>query len=187
MPHELQKELFKELNAHYRACDNKSIAVNASYLLVMSFLYVNLNAVVQNISTNTNRHFSDQTITLCLIAVIIIASYLTLFVQVWFRGWKCHYFDVMRGMYEADSSAFGSNVPKWLKEASTRFSWDVVLRSVPALYLLIVFGHLAFILSKTFNLSLGLTVVLLVIFLLLHGLVSWLIITKALDVERYSA
>lgn len=127
----MKKELFKELNAHVRACDNKSIALNAAY--VGGLLFAN--------STRADDRFIGEAAMAIgfhedlqypvLLAALTLAGYVVFFIQLWFRAWKVHYLNVIKRIYDENIAEFGENVPVWMLSNTPIMSWDNVFRMLP--------------------------------------------------------
>jgi hypothetical protein len=127
----MKQEMFKEINAHIRACDSKSLALNAGYIAVLIFL--NSNKAEDNFFKGGLNYLEldSKYYEAILILVVMVIGYVILFMQLWFRGWKRHYLEICHKIWESQKTEFGDQVPVWMKKSTPVMSYDNIFRLVP--------------------------------------------------------
>jgi hypothetical protein len=147
----VKKELFKELNAHIRACDNKSIVLNTAYVASILVLYSDRSTnlflrALYDENLITNRWFN-----IGYLAAIALVGYAVLYVQFWFRGWKVHYMNLLHLIWLENKAELGDNVPMWMKTQSEVFSFDNLIRMLPFIFNFAVMGQISFVYARSFS------------------------------------
>lgn len=144
----MKKELFKELNAHVRACDNKALTLSAAYLGGLVFANSTkaddriLGLAFSNLGFNLADYHS------LVLVTFILTGYMVLFAQLWFRFWKVQYLNILHSMWLEHQTEFGENVPTWMKESTPLMTWDNFFRSIPFFVNLLLVVNLASTLTQ---------------------------------------
>lgn len=128
----LKSELFKELNAHIRDCDHKSISVSAIYATVSIFFFTNEKAFwfsKEYSFMNIDKHLIEIISLFAFIAV----GYIVFGIQMFYRSWKVHYMNLCYEMYQQKKEyPFGGIAPIWMtRTPSNILSFDCIIRSLP--------------------------------------------------------
>lgn len=170
----MKNDLFKELNAHVRACDNKSLVLNTAY--VATLVYVFSDTPTNNVlrAVFDDRTITEQWFNVVFLVGIAALGYAVLYAQYWFRAWKVHYLNLLHEMYIVDTSLFGDHVPVWMKRRTKFASSDNLLRNFPFFVNILVVVQIAHVVGKSWELYFWvLLFVLLALHYLIHRSLLW--------------
>ena len=179
----MKKELFKELNAHIRACDNKALAVNTAYLGLIIFinsLRTTDRLLFDAISNfGIDKSYYPLVLNLCL----LFSGYFVLFLQIWYRSWKVYYLNICHKIYLEEKEEFGEFVPNWMKQETSLMSWDNVFRLTPFIVGLVVITNIAGLINELT----GGFIWAWALFIIAHFAISWALLKGVSNLNSFSA
>lgn len=147
----MKRELFKELNSHIRACDNKGLVINTSYLGALLFFYSESSMNVIGKKLLDEKLISLETFNISRLAAILAFGYGVLLIQVWYRGWKVHYIQLLHEIWKKNREELGDDVPYWMKNSTTVMSFDNLIRLFPFIVNFIIVLQIAFLYRPVFG------------------------------------
>jgi hypothetical protein len=165
----MQGEVFKELNAHIRACDSKSLVVNGGYLASLLFVYSDKSANFFLSDIMGEKLLTSLQFDLVFLVSVVFVGYGVLFVQLWFRGWKVHYMSLLHEMWKSNETAF-EFAPIWMKSKTPIISWDNMFRLVPFFTNAVILFQISFLLDKY---NLGNLFVVFIPLAIVHFFIAW--------------
>lgn len=179
----LKESLFREMNAHVRACDNKTLVVNAGYVstLLVAFYGKEGETLVRQILTTAE--FSTQSVKVFELLIAIILGYAVLFVQLWYRAWKWHYLNILHKMAREDADEFGRQLPAWMKRESSMMSFDNLLRMLPFVFNVLIIIKLSVLLEFASSNR----YVIFIFLLISHVVISYWLIRFVRNLDELSA
>ncbi len=146
----MKAELFKELNAHIRACDNKSMALSGAYVASILYLYSNRAGGFFLRGLDGLPNISDFSTNLTFLLSVIFVGCVVLFVQIWYRGWKVHYMFLLNEMYQNSREELVL-APAWMRSKPRMFSYDLIFRILPIYVNAVVLSQLSFLYDTHFG------------------------------------